>query len=197
MNFPTYQPALVTWVKALTGLAVVQFENEPRVQHDGRLGLLSWVSARGVGTDEVRIDVDSGAAKPSPNLTPVQLGQRSLTLQISIEVHDQRATAHARMLLEQLRDRVRWPSSMKTLRTANLGLANVGTVTPADYRVSAPVPRWISRCLLEVTFNATTEEVDTAGKFPSIETVEVTSHIKNPAGVEVAPSLQLIAEEMP
>jgi hypothetical protein len=206
MNFETLQPALVTWVKALTGLDVVVFENEPRPMHNGAIGVLSWTSNVGVGQDETRWDDDGSTAPsppwdgtgdaPTPNLTPVQVGNRLLALQVSIETHNTKPDApHALALAERLRARARRPSSLASLEAMNLGLVDVQTTARADYR--GVDQRWIARVVSEVRFNATSFEQDSDGATYSIETVGVTATLTDPAGESLAPSLQLSGEVMP
>lgn len=195
MDYTAAQPALVAWVKALTGLEVVAWENEPRPHVPaGRLGVLSWLPTAGRGVDEVRWE-DSNAVAPLPNLEPTVVGVRVLGLQVSVETLDQRPEApHARATLERMRDRLRRPSSLAALAAANLGLIGAGDVAPADYRVDK---RWVSRSVLDVRFNATSFDRDTDGAAPAIETVRVTSHIADVDGTELPAPEQFNDEVMP
>lgn len=192
MNFETLQPLLVAWVKSLTETDVALFENEPRPRHNGTLVLLSWVSIVTRGIEDQRYEV-ADVPIPESNLTPQTIGLRSATLQISIETLDQRPGApNAVALAERFRSRVRKPSSLALLEEMNLGLINVGAARKADYKVDQ---RWISRQLVEVGFNATAFETDTA--ITSIERAKVTSTIQNAAGDALPPSLQAVAEIIP
>jgi len=182
MDYAVLQPALVAWVKALTGLAVVVWQDEPRPQSNGALGTLSWLGSGGVGVDEVLYE-DTGAAKPAFDLVPVVRGLRTLRLQVSVDTFSQLPAGNARTLLEALRDRLRAPSSLATLRAVNLGVIGATDITEAPYKADQ---RWIKRALIELRFNATSGFRDTAGALPSIETVEVTTTITRPDGTTAA-----------
>ena len=184
MNFPAIKAALKTLVATLTGAALVQFENEPRKAYHGVIVLLSWVSGVGVGIDENRWDIDENIDAPDPNATPIIHGLRTLALQVSAEVHDQRTVSEdARGMLEHLRTRIRRAASLAALKAVNIGLIDCGNVLQSDYKVDGHV---VSRCLIELRFNAVEFDRDTDGATSTIETVEVTSHAANTAGDEYA-----------
>lgn len=196
MNFAAIKPALKTLVTSLTGAALVQFENEPRKAHKGVIVLLSWVSSTGVGIDENRWTIDDAVDAPDPNATPIVVGVRTLALQVSAEVHDQRVAADdARSMLERLRTRIRRSASLASLLAVNIGLIDCGNVIQSDYNVDGHV---VSRCLIELRFNATEFDVDTDGATGTIETVELTGVASDVAGNEYAdPPLNYTDAVMP
>lgn len=204
MDFTATEDALAEWVRALMGLTAddaIAWEDRQRPWFQGRIVLLSWVAGAGVGVDEVRWeqrlvgDPPAPPVAPAPNLEPVIVGCRTVTLQISAEVHNQLPGApHARALIERLRNRLSRPSSLATLAGLNLGLIGADGVVSANYEVDDHV---VGRALLSVRFNATSFDRDTDGAVGSLESVEVTSHVQNPAGAEVAPALQMVNEVIP
>lgn len=191
MNFATLQPLLLAWVKALTGLDVAVFQNEPRPRHNGTLVLLSWVSNTSVGIDDLRWEITDDPI-PALNATATVSGCRRLALQVSIENLDQRPATHAQALCEKLRARTRLPSSLALIKAMELGLVSVGDVRQADYKVDQ---HWVSRALVEFRFNASSFEADIA--VTSIETVEVTSQFEDVDGTVLPDALQLIATVFP
>lgn len=190
MDFAVIEPALAAWASALTGVEAtcVLWENAPRVQHNGRIVLLSWVSSVGRGVDGVAWEY-AAHADPLQEMTPVSRGPRELVVQLSAQTHDQRPGQTARALLEQLRDRLHWPSGRAILSAAGLALGSMpGSVTPADYRVDG---RMVSRAVLDVRLNAVSNAADTAGRTGYLATVAVASALTDPAGDPLPASLQL------
>jgi hypothetical protein len=193
MDFESLQPAIVAWLKTLTGLDVVIWENDPRPLAPGLVALLAWLDEPVVGVDEQRVE-DSGAPAPTPDLTPVVVGVRTLTLQVGLETFRQDPAApHARALASRLRARLHLPSSHAALAAANLGLIGAGPAVRADYRGDGG--RWVARVVVELRFNATTCEVDAA--LPSLAAAEVTSTFVTPTGAAETADLQLAGDAIP
>lgn len=189
MNLATIEPALVTWAAALTGVEVgcVLWENAPRVRHNGRLVLLSWVSRTGVGIDSTAWTYAANA-DPLAEMTPSTEGNRELVVQVSVEVTtDQRPGYNAAALTERARARIRWPRALAMLEDAGLALATVGPATQADYPADG---RLVSRSLFEVRFNAVASEADVDGRTSYIATVGATGTVKEPDGTDVPSTLQ-------
>lgn len=201
MSLDAIQTALVAWVIALTGVEApfVGFKDDARanVVTKGTSVDLSWVSDVGVGQDEIRYEEDDAAAIPDPNLTPVQMGNRLMVLQVGIETWDQRATVNAHTLANRLRGRVKLPSSLAALAAANVALVDIGGAINANYNSDG---RIVSRRVIEIRLNATsTERGTTADQIGSIESVEVTSDkITDSTGdIALDDSLQITNEVMP
>lgn len=189
MLFSVIEPALLGWVSALTGIERLccVWKNAPRPQHNGRLVLLSWVSSTGRGTDGVSWEYAANA-DPLQEVTPVSRGPRELVLQVSVESFDQRPGETSRAALEQLRDRLHWPSSRAALAAVGLALGSMpGGVIEADYAVDK---RMVSRSLLEVRLNGASTSRDIAGRTSYIATADVTAAITDPAGTPLAASIQ-------
>lgn len=188
MDFTTIEPALCALVASATGIeaACVLFENMPRVRHNGRLALLSWVSTGGVGsaTDEERWAY-------TPNADPLQemrvtlCGPRELRLQVSVETLDQRPGYTARALAERARDRFTMPSSRTALAAVGLAFVRATEATQRDYRVDG---RWVPRALFEVQLNGAASVEDVDARTSYIATAEVTASVVRPDGTPVTPS---------
>jgi len=187
VDHATLAPALLDWVAALTGVTRLccQWENDPRVQHNGQLVLLRWVSEVAVGVDAPRWDY---AADPDPlaEMTPTVEGNRQLALQVDIEVHDQRAATNAHAIASRARTRVYWPSLLAQLRAVGLAVARVEQVQVTDYAVDG---RMVSRRSFDVVLNAVSAETDTAGATSYIATVTTVGTVTRPDGGAIDPDI--------
>lgn len=188
MNFETLEPGLVEWVTTLveTTDVVVVWENAPRPRHNGTLVVLSCPAIAQVGRDETRWNHDASAPVLS-EMVPTVVGNRIMTLSISLETLDQTSGTNARALAERVRSRVRWPSSHTTLRTLNLGIIDALQVIRADYRVDQ---RWVCRYVVDVRLSAIACAEDAAGSTASIRSVGTTATIKNPVGTTLPVPIQ-------
>lgn len=188
MNHAAIDPALKTWAAALTGIPVacVLWENEPRVQHNGALVILRWVSEVGTGVDATHWTFASNA-DPLQEMTPTTTGNRVAVLQVDIEVHDQRSGVNAGAVASTARTRVSWPRLLAQLAAVSLALANVGQSLVTDYEVDG---RFVSRRTLEVRLNGVASEADTDGRTSYIATVGTTGGITNPTGATLPSSIQ-------
>lgn len=184
----TAEPALEAWAALVTGAdaAVVQWENAPRVRHNGLLVLLSEVSLVEVGADGAAWEY-AADADPLQEMTPVAEGSRLWTVQVSVEVHDQRAATSARHVAQTAAARALWPRARAVLTAAGLALAKAGPVTRADYRVDGRV---VSRALFEVLLNTTVRAADTDGRTSYIASMSATATVRDPAGNALPSALQ-------
>ena len=188
MDRATAEAALLTWAALVTGAdaAVCQWENSPRVRHNGTLVLLSEVSLTEVGADAAAWAYASNA-DPLLEMTPSAWGGRLWTVQVSVEVHEQRAATSARAVAQEAALRAAWPRARALLTAADVAVASVGPVRQADYKVDGRV---ISRALFELRLNTTVSAADTAGRTSYIATVEATATVVDPAGVALPASIQ-------
>jgi len=183
VDLATIEPALTSLASALTGVesACVVWENAPRPRHNGRLVLLSWVAIAGAGVDETSWAYAENA-DPLLEMTPTVNGQRKATLQIAVEVIDQRSGHNARQLAERARTLAQGPSSLAALAVVGLAFAGAEPVQQADYRVDN---RMVSRCTVDFHLNALSTVTDTAGATSYIATVETAATITHPDGTAV------------
>ncbi|HSN27173.1 MAG TPA: hypothetical protein VLT45_12835 [Kofleriaceae bacterium] len=143
------------------------------------------------------VNVTIADATPAQNnATPVQAGNRKLALQVSIETLNTLPNApHARSLCDTARGRIRLPSSLAALASANVGLIDVGDTIKADYRVDQ---RWIARSLFEVRLNGTSfERGATSDGTNTIESTRVSSTLNDPGGTPLPAAEQLSNKVMP
>lgn len=198
MDFGAIEPALCALVAACIGLTgedagAVQFENAPRVRHNGVAAYLAWISTGPVGeaTDEERWGYTPDA-DPLQEMRVTLSGPRELRLQISVQSQDQRPGHTARALADEARARLQFPSSRDLLAAQGLAFVRVSPVTQADYRVDG---RWISRAVIELQLNGASAVEDTASRTSYIATASVTASVRRPDGTLVTPaSLQPTGE---
>lgn len=191
MDLSTIEPALATLASKLTGVPVAAcvWENagRPMAAPGGLLVILSWVSRAGVGQDGSRWSYVPGA-DPLVEMVPTTHGSRVARLQIAVEVTtDQRPGYNAASITSRAITRLSWPSSLNALEAIEVGLADVGPATQADYPADG---RMVSRSVFEVTLNGVANEDDTEGRTNWIDTVEVTAAVQNAAGTSLPSSVQ-------
>ena len=188
MDFAVIAPALKTWAASLTGIAedCVRWENEPEVQDNGARVVLRWVSEVSAGADATHYTF-AEHDDPLLEMTPTTTGNRVLTLQVDVEVQDQRPGVNAQQLASRARTRVRCPRLLAALEDLGLAVASVGQLATTDYPVD---DRYVSRRSFEVRLNAVARETDADGATSYIATVEATAHVSNPAGTELPVAIQ-------
>lgn len=187
MDLAAIEPGLLAVAASITGVeaACCQWENAPRVRHNGARVLLRWVSEVSVGIDAARYDYAANA-DPLLEMTPTVEGNRVAVVQIDVEVYDQRPGTNAHAVASRARTRCYWPSVLAALSALELAVANVGTIAVTDGRVDG---RMVSRRTFELRLNAVSRETDSAGRVPYIATVETTATVTNPDGSAVAASI--------
>ena len=184
----TAEAALVAWAALVTGAdpAVCVWENAVRPRHNGVLVLLSEVSLTEVGADAAGWAFASNA-DPLQEMTPVAQGSRLWVVQVSVEVHDQRAGTSARAVAQRAAARAAWPRARAILTAAGCAVAGGGPTRTADYRVDGRV---VSRELFELRLNATVSEADASGRTSYIASVSATAVVTDAAGNALPDALQ-------
>ena len=179
--------ALLDVASALTGIERVccQWENDPRVMHNGSLVLLRDVSEVSVGIDATTYDY-AADADPLLEMTPIVSGNRVLVVQLDIEVHDQSRGVNAGAIASHARTRLRFPSVLAMLEAVGLAVVGAEQVVVTDYELDGHM---VSRRSVDLRFNGVDSETDTAGRAPYIATVETTATITHPDGSAVAASI--------
>lgn len=187
MDLAVVAPGLLAWASALTGVerACCQWENDPRVAHNGQLVLLRWVSEVGVGVDAVDYAYAPNA-DPLLEMTPTVSGNRLVVVQVDIEVHDQSSGVNAHALASRARTRLQWPSLQAALEALDLAMVGAESVQVTDYELDGHV---VSRRTMDVRLNALSTETDTAGATSYIATVTATAAVTYPDGSAVAVSI--------
>lgn len=184
----TAEAALAAWAALVTGAdaGVCVWENAVRPRHNGTLVLLSEVSMAEVGADASAWSY-AAAADPLQEMTPTAEGSRLWVVQVSVEVHDQRAATSARAIAQRAVARASWPRARAVLSAAGCAVAGVGATRTADYKLDG---RMVSRELFELRMNVTVREADPAGRTSYIASVSATATVVDPAGAPLPSVLQ-------
>lgn len=187
MDLATIAPGLLAIAASLTGVAraCCQWENDPRVMHNGQLVLLRWVSEVGVGTDATDYAYAANA-DPLLEMTPTVTGNRVVVVQLDVEVHDQRAAVNAHMIASRARTRLQWPSTQAALRALDLAFVKAEQVAVTDYELDGHL---VSRRTMDLRFNALSTETDAAGATSYLATVVTTAAVTHPDGTAVDPDI--------
>lgn len=201
----TLRPVLVAWVAAITGInaALVLWLDQPRPFTPSAYALLEVTSSTALGHDETVYDEDTtpavdGDGVPA-DLLPAQTGMRQFTVQIAVE-HDSLADSGvAHVYLDRARRRMRWSTSLATLRAAGMALVSAGPVTTANYTSE---DRAVSRAVLDVVLSSVLDErlvspADRDVGIPYIASTGVTSLVEDEAGNQVGTPPQFADLEMP
>jgi hypothetical protein len=117
-------PALV---KTLTGVPC-QFRDQPRKMERGAVATLDILGQSSIGVDDKRWE-DVG--DPATDVQETVVGDREMTVQVSVWSPSQSLAKAARTHLNVLRTRLRWESAQKTLRGMGLALVRVEDVADA------------------------------------------------------------------
>lgn len=172
---------LAAWFAALIGITAVhvQWEDEPRAIIAGVCGLLSPVADVELGTAEARRFYNSGAAAGEEIERSVG-GPRVLTLSLKLDGYDQRLPNGVFFAMSSIATEMRGAVSLAELR--ELGFALVSIDGPRNVpRLEAG--RTYPRAVLDVRLGYT--RVENIEPTTWIETVEVTSHMRDVDGDEL------------
>ncbi len=187
MDLSVIGPGLLAWASTLTGVeaSCCQWENDPRVAHNGSLVLLRWVSEVGVGEDDVSYAYAANA-DPLLEMTPTVTGNRVVVVQLDVEVHNQAAAANAHAIASRARTRLQWPSIQAALEALGLALVGAEQIVVTDYELDG---HFVSRRTMDVRLNALSTETDAAGATSYIATVTAVPTITHPDGSAVDPAI--------
>jgi len=168
--------AVAAWVATTTGLssAAVFWAEHPRKQVPQSYAVLSWVSESDRGLGDLQQDVNGDGDLEQGVSMP-----QSLTLQVTLASYVVTAAKNGRRYGSRMRAASRFDSARAVLATANLGLIEIGpgrddTVTVDNHRLY----QWV----IEVTLSSTRYEEDTETPISTIETVVLTTEIKDETG---------------
>lgn len=157
MNLASIRAVIETWVAATTGLPV-QWRERPQGFGESR-AVLHLTGFRGVGHDEVQLDIDD-TRPANTEIIPYQTGHRVATLQIVVEVPDQRDGLDALYYVQQLRDSFILPELDALLEVAGCSFGRV-LLEPTDLTQTADLRR-LSRAGMDLSINAPTARAGTA-----------------------------------
>lgn len=194
--YDTFETAIEDWAKAVTGFRFYWLNRKRNREFRKTWGTLQVISERDVGIDEVRQTDLTGGSPPAGGEIEVMIsGNREITVSVQVKSRDQEPLKTARFFLAKLRTSLRKPGVRAT------------HFQPNDIAVVRPLPlneldftrqnRVEALANMDVIFATVVNEVDPAEATTFIETVRVSSDVKNPGGVSIDPALQLDDFDIP
>jgi hypothetical protein len=149
------------------------------------------VSCVGLGEDEERYG-DSADPAFEGGLEVLTTGNRVLRLQLECLALENTDQSWAWTSIERIRTRLARSSSHEALHAVDASLHTVGNARPLGDRING---RGASRVMLEVALNVVVNDLDPVpGGW--IRTVEITSHMQDVDGTELATAQQMVAVEV-
>jgi hypothetical protein len=157
---------LLALAAALTGLDAVWEDQDRPATNDVSRGivLLSFGANASIGRDESRVEYAPG----TDDFQATAIGQRLIPWRIDVQSLEQGDADTAWNVLERLRTRLRWQSSIDAMNAVNVSVATTGQIQKIPETVD---DRFISRAALDVMLNVSLREVDPV-RIPRI--VEIT-----------------------
>lgn len=192
--FDVFEDAIEAWAEAVTGLKFFWRNRKRGWEQAKTWGTLHVTTGRHLGIDDIRERDLTGGAPPAGEEIEVQIsGQRLITVAVRVKSRDQEPLETARFYLEQLRTSLRKPSIRAThLQPASIAVVRAMPTNDLDFTRQKRVEAFSN---MDVIFATVVNELDAPTTF--IQTVRVTSDIKNPAGVSLPDELQLIDFDIP
>ena len=173
---------LATLCASLLGISC-QWRDQPQKLQQGAWATLDALAPSSLGVDDTRwADVGS----PATGVRATVVGQRELTLQVTAWSPRQTPSLSARALLEQLRTRMRWPSTLETLRQLGVALVRIEDVADVDPPQDG---RRMSQATLDVRVAYAASETDV--EIPYIEDAHLSSTFANAAGDQLGAAVQM------
>lgn len=186
-DFDTVEAGVIVLFTALLGFAV-QSARRPREMIVGPSAMIDWLGGSGIGVDDVAWEDDDDTSPTA--VTATVIGAREETLQVSVWSHDQTPSKTARRYLEQLRTRIRLPSSKETLRGLGLATVEVFNVIPL---ATVEGGRDMADAVLDIRFAYAVTEEDAA--IPYIETAVVESDFVPGADADPLPDFESYSDD--
>jgi hypothetical protein len=155
-----------------------------------------------IGVDEIRSEdnIDPTTGNPyseNPRLDSVY-SQRQFMIEARFFSRDQEHDTVAWLIADRARSRLRFPYVRERfLKPVGIAIVELLQAIPMPSPRKVIDMRWQSEAVIEMEFFTTLREVDEAAVGTWIETVEVSSVLRNPGGVPLDPKLQLDNEVMP
>lgn len=147
-------------------------------------------------TEKTFVEEDSTDPEDEPYLGKLKVttfSTKRVTLQLRTVVTQRTDDLFAFSALERVRDGLQWQSSIDTLAAVGVSVFEFGAAFKRNF---VDKNRDIQSAILDVIFNCADVSVDPLA-LDWIEAVEVTSHTKDPASVELPASLQMVDEIIP
>lgn len=193
MNWDKIEHVLERWFLRATGVTSVIWAEDKAPLVDRPYGELRLRTSRGVGTDEIRREVDATQSLGKELVRTVS-GHRILTLVCKVRSRDNRPSRAAMPYLERARTSLAKLSTIGLFQTAELAIIG------AEPLVELPglfQGRMESLASMDVLLSSVVNETDPREQGGYIDKVEYTSIFRNVDGEPLPDSLQLDEEEMP
>lgn len=163
---------------------------------------LSMGRIRSLGIDDIcRIDnIDPATGQPDVEYPrkDVVVGQRQFFVELRTFNRDQEQDVVAWVVADRARTRLRLPYARdEFFRAAKIGLAELFEVVPMPSPQNVVQERWQSEAVLEMDLTTSIVESDGAAIGTWIESLEISSNLRNTGGDPLAATLQLDNEVMP
>lgn len=196
IDLPTIYETLQEWGKTQIRLRFVwqhmAEEYKRTLEQHSMVGVFSINSIRTLGRDEIRYEARSPAVA-NRDLTVSVIGSRAVGVNIEVRSRDQRPQNNAIIYCEQLRSSLRKPSAIELFNAANMSVFNIGDLGVFDEVFD---DRWESVARFIVEFGVGVHETDEREETGAIETIIVSSDIKDVDGSSLPASLQMDNEEI-
>lgn len=153
----------------------VEWRNQPRKMQRGAHATLDVLAPTSIGVDQSSWQ-DVG--DPATAVEETIRGDRELTLQVSVWSPSQSLAESARKYLGDLRTRLRWESSLSSLRALGVALVRIEDVADADVEQDGRI-----RSAATMDVRLAYIDVETDAEIPYIETAEATGEVENAEGV--------------
>lgn len=127
-------------------------------------------------------------------MIPTVVGSRRVTVSFVVEAHHLTPSWSAHRFLERAAGKLRLPATAAALDAVGLGLLGFETIQVVDGEVDG---RKLGRATLDVHFSALSCVADADNPASWIETVGLTTHYQDPAGVELPTPPNLLDETVP
>lgn len=162
-----------------------------------RMGRLLEVGTPDIGHED-NIDPTTGDPDVESPRKEVIYSGREMYVEVRFFSRDQEHDAVAWVVADRARSRLRMPYvKERFFSPVGLSILEFLEIFPMPSPEKVVEYRWESEALFEMQFFTILSEVDNAAVGTWIETVEITSELKNPGGVPLDSKLQLDKEVMP
>lgn len=171
------QDGLKTLVAAVSGISAhnIAWDGEPETMRSYPMAMLDLQApGRDVGTDELRYEQNDAG-----QLVPVVVGNRVVTLMVTVKARDQRARNRALTIVERLRTRLELPLAQDMLDDLGVALRQVVPRTVERNAVSQQREESIAQ--LSITLGYMVEERDEEHPAESIEHVQLSGEVTTAA----------------
>lgn len=189
MDWQVLQDGMKTLLAAASGLSVhnLAWDGEPETMRGFPMAQLEWLRpGNDRSTDETRYDPDPD---DDGSLVPYIVGNRTVTLQITVKSRDHRGPTKAFAILERLRTRLELPQHQAQLDELEVALRDSAPTVDLN-KVSQQREESIAQLTLRLGY--TVEERDDEHPEQTVERVEVSGEIVESGQTITTPETTLV-----